>query len=170
LILQAQNGNKEALARLLHSNYEIVFRYLIKFTLDRITAEDIAQDTMVRAIEKFHMYNIEKSKFSTWLITVAQNIYLDTIRKNKNQKKYIEDGDIVERLIEKADNYDDSWNRILEALSKLKEEVRLPIILKHYYGYSYDEIAKKMRILTGTVKSRIHNGLKVLKKELEAYE
>lgn len=170
LVIQAQNGNREALARLLHNNYEIVFRYLIKFTLDRITAEDITQDTMLRAIEKFDLYNSEKSKFSTWLITIAQNIYLDQLRKNKSQKKYVEEGDIVERLIEKTDSYDDSWNRILCALSRLNEEARYPIILKHYYGYSYEEIAKKMKILTGTVKSRIHNGLKILKKELEEYE
>ena len=170
LVLAAKNGNKEALARLLQNNYEIVFRYLIKFTLDRIIAEDITQDTMLRAIEKFHLYIPEKSKFSTWLITIAQNIYLDQLRRNKSMKKYIEEGDILESLVNKTEIYNDEWKRILEALSKLNDETRLPIILKHYYGYSYEEIAKKMRILTGTVKSRIHNGLKVLKKELEAYE
>jgi RNA polymerase sigma-70 factor, ECF subfamily len=170
LVIQVRNGNQEALARLLHNNYDIVFRYLIKFTLNRITAEDIAQETMLRAIEKFSRYDDEKSKFSTWLITIAQNIYFDQLRKNKSREKFIENGDLVERLLQKTEDYDDSWNRILEALSELKEESRLPIILKHYYGYSYEEIAKKMRILTGTVKSRIHNGLKVLKKELETYE
>ena len=85
-------------------------------------------------------------------------------------KKYFEEGDILENLVYKTEIYDDSWKRILQALSKLNEETRFPIILKHYYGYSYEEIAKKMKILTGTVKSRIHNGLKTLKKELEANE
>lgn len=170
LIVRAKNGNKEALARLLQCNYEIVFKYLIKFTLDLNTAEDITQDTMLRAIEKFDKYIQEKSKFSSWLITIAQNIYLDLIRKNKTKKKYLAEGDVLESLILKTEIYDDTWKRILEVLSKLNEDTRFPIILKHYYGYSYEEIAKKMKIMVGTVKSRIHNGLKVLKKEMETNE
>lgn len=44
------------------------------------------------------------------------------------------------------------------------------VILKHYYGYSYEEIARMMRIAEGTVKSRVHNGLKRLRKELQENE
>lgn len=170
LVKKAQSGNKEAMAQLLYSNYEIVFKYLIKFTLNKTVAEDITQETMVKAIEKFNKYNAEKSKLSTWLITIAQNIYLDQIRKNKNQKKYLVEIDTIEELAEDPVEYDDTCEKMQEALTKLKEEVRIPIILKHYYGYSYEEIAEKMKIMTGTVKSRIHNGLKVLKKELKLYE
>jgi len=54
----------------------------------------------------------------------------------------------------------------LDALSKLDNIIRFPLLLKHYYGYSYEEISKKMSIPLGTVKSRIHNGLKFLRKEL----
>jgi len=168
LVISAQNGNREALARLLYNNYEIVFKYMIKFTLDKTAAEDITQETMARAIEKFSKFDSAKAKFSTWLIAIAQNIYLDQVRKNKNQRKYIEGSGshTLESIIEEPVYYDDSCIKMQEALLKLKEEVRVPIILKHYYGYSYEEIAGKMKILTGTVKSRIHNGLKALKKEL----
>jgi RNA polymerase sigma-70 factor (ECF subfamily) len=167
LIQDARQGNQEAMARLLQNNYEFVFKYLIKFTLDRSMAEDITQDTMLRAIEKLEKYDIGKAKFSTWLITIAQNIYLDKIRKSKTQQKHIDSGDINECLFGQMDSYDDTWNRLLEVMKKLTEDVRVPIVLKHYYGYAYDEIAKKMKIPIGTVKSRIHNGLKLLKKELE---
>lgn len=170
LVISAQNGNREALARLLYNNYEIVFKYMIKFALNKTIAEDITQETMVRAIEKFNKFDSARAKFSTWLIAIAQNIYLDQVRKNKNQSKYFERSHILESIIEEPVYYDDSCIKMQEALSKLKEEVRVPIILKHYYGYSYEEIAGKMKILTGTVKSRIHNGLKTLKKELGEYE
>jgi RNA polymerase sigma-70 factor (ECF subfamily) len=62
---------------------------------------------------------------------------------------------------------EDSFRRILNVLARMEDIVRLPLLLKHYYGYSYEEIAKKMSIPLGTVKSRIHNGIKVLRKELE---
>lgn len=172
LVLKAKMGNHEALAQLLYRNYEIVYKYLIKFVLNVNVAEDITQETMVRAIEKFDLYNAQKSKFSTWLITISQNLYMDHLRKVKRESKYIEgsitqEEDFIGRLSVQAKEYDGSWNAILNALSKLSEEIRHPVVLKHYYGYSLEEIASKMSIPLGTVKSRIHNGLKTLRKELE---
>ena len=60
------------------------------------------------------------------------------------------------------------WPEALEALGRLKPDVRTPIVLKHYYGYSQDEIAAMLDIPAGTVKSRIHNGIKQLREELSA--
>ncbi|MCX8131913.1 MAG: RNA polymerase sigma factor SigY [Clostridia bacterium] len=167
LIGKARSGNQEALAQLLYLNYEFVYRYLVKFTLNVNIAEDLTQETMVKAIEKFHLYIPEKSKFSTWLIAIAQNIYLDGIRKHKREQKYIETDGIGEEFSSDSGGHDDSWNRMLDELTKLSEEVRIPLVMKHYYGYSYEEIAVAMQIPLGTVKSRIHNGLKSLRKEFE---
>lgn len=167
LISKAKNGNQEALAQILYYNYDFVFKYLVKFTLNVNTAQDLTQETMVRAIEKFYLYDPEKSKISTWLITIAQHIYLDGIRKQKREQKYLELNEIDEELSIHQGTHDDSWNRTLDALAMLSEDIRTPIVLKHYYGYSLDEIASAMEIPVGTVKSRIHNGLKTLRKELE---
>ncbi len=54
----------------------------------------------------------------------------------------------------------------MEALGHLPDELRVPIILKHYYGFSYDEIAKIVKVPEGTVKSRVHKGIKTVRKEL----
>ena len=166
LVFEAQNGNHEALAQLLHTNYEIVYRYLLKFTLNKSVTEDLVQETMVRAIEKIAGYDIRKSKFSTWLITIARNIYIDNIRKGKKEFLYGED-DIVANIMQKDSSSSDiSIRTVIDALSQMPPENRLPLLLKHYYGYSYEEIAKKMKIPEGTVKSRIHNSLKSLRKEM----
>jgi RNA polymerase sigma-70 factor (ECF subfamily) len=64
----------------------------------------------------------------------------------------------------------DGWTDLMEALSLLSREMRIPIILKHYYGYSYEEIGRMMDVPIGTVKSRIHNGLQQMRKEMRMDE
>lgn len=167
LIEEALSGNRHSLAKLLYENYEIVFKYLIKFTLNKNLAEDLVQETMVRAIEKFELYDPAKAKFSTWLIAISQNIYLDGIRKGKMEKKYIDAEIQLEDLYDLPVEHDEDLGRVLEALSKLSDESRIPLVMKHYHGYSLEEIAKIMSIPLGTVKSRIHNAIKAVRKELE---
>ena len=65
LIEESRNGNRHSLAKLLYDNYEMVFKYLIKFTLNKSLAEDLVQETMVRAIGRFELFNPAKAKFST---------------------------------------------------------------------------------------------------------
>ncbi len=170
LASKAQAGNQEAMAQLLYSNYEIVLKYLIKFTFSVSVAEELVQETMIKAIEKISMFNPDRAKFSTWLISIAQNIYIDSLRKKKREQKYVDEDINLEDLTENQYLYDNTISTVVEALSHVSEDIRLPIILKHYYGYSLEEIALKMSIPLGTVKSRIHNGLSAVRKELEAYE
>ena len=167
LIFEAQNGNRESLAKLLYLNYELVYKYMVKFTLNRNIAEDLVQETMLRAIEKFQKYDPAKSKFSTWLVAMAQNIFIDNIRKKKREQKYITEDLPKADLFESTHEHDDSFDRVLDVLAGLSEDIRSTIVLKHYYGYSLEEISKIMSIPVGTVKSRIHNGIKVIRKELD---
>jgi len=167
LIEEAQRGNRQSLARLLYVNYEMVFKYLIKFTLNKSLAEDLVQETMVRAIEKFQLFDPGKAKFSTWLIAIAQNLYLDGIRKRKREQKHIHEELPMEDLYDMQTEHDEDWDRVLDALSQMSEESRVPLVLKHYHGYSLEEIARIMSIPLGTVKSRIHNAIKAVRKELE---
>jgi len=167
LIEEAQSGNRHSLARLLYENYEMVFKYLIKFTLNKSLAEDLVQETMVRAIEKFQLFDPGKAKFSTWLIAVAQNLYLDGVRKKKREQKHIHEELLPEDLYDMQIEHDEDWDRVLDALSRMPEESRVPLVLKHYHGYSLEEIAGMMSIPLGTVKSRIHNAIKAVRRELE---
>lgn len=170
LIEEARKGNRHSLARLLHENYEMVFRYLIKFTLNKNLAEDLVQETMVKAIEKFELYDPSKAKFSTWLVAIAQNIYLDGIRKRKREKVYVDEELQLDDLHDLQEEHDEDWDRVLEALARLPEESRIPLVMKHYHGYSLEEISRWLSIPLGTVKSRIHNAIRSVRKELERNE
>ncbi|CAN7478408.1 RNA polymerase sigma factor SigY [Rossellomorea sp. LjRoot5] len=165
----AKKGNHEAFALLFREHYPFLVKYLIKVTMNRDQAEDLAQDTMTKCVEKIHQYN-GKSKFSSWLISIATNRYIDLQRKKKREETWRKEEMNGRKLRWEMESRNDEWNDVLAALSTLSDDIRLPIILKHYYGYSYDEIAHMTEIPPGTVKSRVHHGITRLRKELKIDE
>ncbi|MDY4949920.1 MAG: sigma-70 family RNA polymerase sigma factor [Clostridium cadaveris] len=170
LIFSAQNGSSYALAQLLQDNYSIVLKYLIKLTLNEHDAEDLTQDVIVKAIKNINSFDSSKASFSTWLITIAKNLWLDSVRKNNVREKFFRKS---QNRFETSTNQVDSFiesEEVLSALKNLSDKLRIPIIMQYNLGYSYDEIAKHLRIPIGTVKSRISNGVKALRKELCEYE
>jgi RNA polymerase sigma factor (sigma-70 family) len=81
LVREARNGSDYALARLLQENYATVCRFMCKLTLDPQLAADITQDCMERVIEKFPLFDPQKSTFSTWMIAIAKNLWIDECRR-----------------------------------------------------------------------------------------
>lgn len=170
LIFSAQNGSNYALSQLLQDNYSIVLKYLIKLTLNEHDAADLTQDVIVKAIKNINSFDSSKASFSTWLITIAKNLWLDSVRKNNVREKFFKKS---QNSFETSTNQVDSFiesEEVLSALKNLSDKLRIPIIMQYNLGYSYDEIAKHLRIPIGTVKSRISNGVKALRKELCEYE
>ncbi|MBC8079236.1 MAG: RNA polymerase sigma factor SigY [Gorillibacterium sp.] len=175
---RARGGDLSALAELLSDNYPFLVKYLIKVTLHPQLAEDIAQETMLRALEKIKLYN-ERSKFSTWLIAIATRIFIDNRRRSMKERSILEE-EVREQQAGRSLRFrlasqGGEWSEVLDALGQLSDDLRLAVVLKHYYGYSQKEIADIMGIPEGTVKSRIHSGLQALRKELtdhdlEAYQ
>ncbi|BCB02880.1 RNA polymerase sigma factor SigY [Bacillus sp. KH172YL63] len=165
-IKQAKKGNHEAFALLFREHYPFLLKYLIKVTMDRDQAEELAQETMATCVEKIHQYH-GKAKFSSWLISIATNRFIDLQRKKKREQEWKHEEVNIRKLRWEMESRNEEWNDVLGALAGLSEDVRLPIILKHYYGYSYEEIGRMMDISQGTVKSRVHNGIARLRKELK---
>lgn len=166
LIKQAQKGNSLALSQLLQQNYGFLQKYIIKITLNTHLAEDLTQETMLKAMIKIKLYD-GSSKFSSWLITIASRLYIDLQRRKKREVLYQEQEEGFRKLHWQLHQQDASLSLdLLQALQQVSDELRLLIILKHYYGYAYEEIALMLNIPSGTVKSRIHHGLKNLRKEL----
>lgn len=166
LIKSAKSGSGYALAQLLQNNYSIVYKYIVKITLNTDFAADITQDVMEKCINKFHLYDPEKSSLSTWMIAIAKNLVIEEYRKNKRREKYVSMIDDENSSLNSIDEIIDK-DELLTALKKINPDIRLPILLKHSSGYSYEEISKIIKVPLGTVKSRIFNGLKALRKELD---
>lgn len=161
LIQLAQKDDQNALKELLQENYAILKGYLLKMTFNRELADDLAQETMLKAILKIKKFK-GHSKFSTWLIRIATNLYRDHLKKNRRLL-------VVENLertyADREMNDKDFW--IAESLAKLPPEKKSVLILKHYFGYSYEEIAKILKCPVGTAKSRMHYCLEFLRSEMK---
>lgn len=170
IIKEAQQGNAAALAELLRDHYTFLHKYLLKVTLDPSLAEDICQDTMLRSMEKITSYN-GSSSFSSWLITIATRLYIDRIRRSKREKEWsLRQEQGIRSIRWQFESRNEEWSDVLEALSQLPSPQRVAVLLKHYYGYGYEEIGVMLQIPEGTAKSRVAYGLKQLRRELEKDE
>ncbi|KGA96696.1 RNA polymerase sigma factor SigY [Alkalihalobacillus alcalophilus ATCC 27647 = CGMCC 1.3604] len=166
LITKVLLGNEEAYTDLYERHYPFLFKYLLKLTVNEELSKDLAQETMLKAYLKLASYKGE-SQFSTWLISIASRQYLDHLRKRKREKAKLEHikESLTRQLNWKADKQGICWSETFVDFNDLDANSKVPILLKHYYGYQYDEIAKMLQIREGTVKSRVHNGLKKIRKE-----
>lgn len=157
LIEKAKKGNKSALNELICYNLPIVKGYIIKMTANPDISQDILQETLLKGVLNISKFK-PKAKFSTYLITIATNVYRDFLRKNKNIMS-------IENLEHEivCDSYEESslskfeYSEIIKILLSISYEKRAAFILKHYYGYKYEDIAKILKCPVGTIRSRIHN-------------
>ncbi|MCD1260039.1 RNA polymerase sigma factor SigY [Paenibacillus athensensis] len=163
LIRKAQRGDAESLAQLLRQHYAFVRSYMLKATLNDQLAADLTQDAVLKAMERIRLYN-GQSRFSSWLITIATRLFLDHLRRSKRERLWRDQEQ--RRMRWSAVSRGDVWPEALDALDALDEDMRIPVILKHYYGYTYEEIGAMLQLAAGTVKSRVHYGLQQVRKEL----
>ena len=167
LVARARSGDKDALEKLLYDNYKTVYGYLLRLTMNEETAKDFTQEAMVKAITNIKSFS-HSSKFSTWLVSIASNAYKDSLRKNKK----ISEVQIEDVIMEAADNVEekvlarDSITTLRKVLMDIPVEKRDAFILKHFYDYSYEDIAKILKCPLGTVRSRLHYCIKKLQKLL----
>ena len=171
LVKKIQAGDEEALAELLHIHYAFLYRYVLKMTMDAVVAEEIVQDTMLKAYLHMKQFN-GKGRFTTWLMTIATRTYVDSLRKKKRdswlfRKAADEHNQLLKWQIESKNQ---EFDEVMEVIQKLDAIYRIPLLLKHYYGFSYLEIGQMMMIKEGTVKSRVHKSLNMVRKEINKYE
>ncbi len=132
--------------------------------------EDLEQEVYIRTYLNLDKYK-ERNKFSQWICTIAANLCRDYLKSAgfKNKNKTTLDDDLLAR--QKAnDNPSELYNRkerqkiILKAINSLPFKMKQVIILYEFEDYSYEEIAKKLKVPQGTVKSRLNNARKMLAK------
>lgn len=166
LIRRAQDGNKHAMNTLLQNNYKALYGFTLKMTANEDLTQDIVQEVCLKAVININKFR-GKSKFQSWLISIAINYYKDIIRKNK-KIKYSYEIELNNIGDNETNNIIDKLQveELLKELKKMPYEKRISFILKHYYGYSYEEISKIFNCSEGTVKSRVFYTASRLKKKL----
>jgi RNA polymerase sigma-70 factor, ECF subfamily len=143
---------------------------LVRQGADKETAEEIAQETMLAVWRKSHQYSRERGSVSAWIYAIARNLRLDRVRQQAVWQRCHQEFETIERLHAPADQ-PRSWERergeIEGALGTLSPEQLQVIQLSFVDGLSQNEIAAKLGVPLGTVKSRMRLAFERLRHSAE---
>jgi RNA polymerase sigma-70 factor, ECF subfamily len=133
---------------------------------DRARAEDVVQETLLRAWRNPHVLDESRGNPRAWLFTVARRICIDDWRSARSRHEFVTDDLPQQAVADHTDEVLQSW-LVADALQQLSPQHREVIISCYYRGRSVDEAATELGIPSGTVKSRSHYALRALKNALE---
>jgi RNA polymerase sigma-70 factor (ECF subfamily) len=156
------------LLRELHDQHaQAVWRYVVHLTGDRAMADDVVQETLLRAWRRPAVLDQSQQSARAWLFTVARNLVIDDKRSAHSQHEFGTDT-LPERPTadDGADAVLDAW-LVSDALAELSDEHRAVIVHAYYGGRSIAEISRELEIPEGTVKSRLHYGLRAMRLALQ---
>jgi RNA polymerase sigma-70 factor (ECF subfamily) len=157
------------LMRELHDEHAAaLWGYCVRLTNgDRPRAQDIVQETLLRAWRHPRILDQATGSTRAWLFTVARNLVIDEWRTRRAQLE-VSTAEPPERstVVDETDQLLQSWV-VADALSRLSEEHRLVLVECYYRGRSVAEAARRLDIPEGTVKSRTHYALRALRLALE---
>ena len=164
LIQGLKNKDSKALSKLYDAYSGAIYGVILRMCNDRDLAENLLQDTFMKAWEKAHQYDPEKGRFYTWLYRIAKNNVLNAIRSKRD---LIQMGDlsVYENKEDKSEPED--YTQLNGSIKKLKEHHQTAIELVYFKGYTHREAHEIMQVPLGTFKSYIQQALKQLK---ESYE
>lgn len=147
--------------------------YALNFTKDSEDANDLVQDTLLKAITYYNKFK-DGTNLKGWLFTIMKNTFINNYRRLVKTNALItqsEDISSANLSYSATKNQAESkfiTNDINKALAQLPQEYYIPFI-RYFEGYKYHEIAEMLIIPIGTVKTRIHVARNVLKKYLKTY-
>jgi len=175
IINRILNGEQSAFALLVERYQNYVFTLVLRFTDNREDAEEIAQDTFVKAYRSLADFRGD-SKFSTWLFTITRTTCLSFLRKKKLNIQSLDN----ERTSLQVENRESGFNANLveqkskhamlnRAISMLSPDDAQVLNLFYIGDQTLDEIGKIMRLDPNTVKVKLHRARQRLKQKMETY-
>lgn len=133
---------------------------------DRQAAEEIVQDTLVRAWRSADTYDAARGPVAAWLFGIARNLVVDHLRRRAVRPATTQlQRDVPEPAID-VDRMLETW-QIADALAGLSQHHREAILLCHHRGHTVSEAAALLGVPEGTVKSRVFYALRALRLRLE---
>ena len=163
-ILEKDKNGAEALYDMYSSSlYGVIFRIVQHQEI----AEDLLQDTFIRIWNSFSSYDSTKGRLFTWMVNVARNIAIDKTRskefRNSAKTEDIENNVLI---IDKQVNtiINPETIGLKDLIGKLKPEHKIILDLVYFEGLTHVEVAKKLEIPLGTVKTRLRNAIITLRK------
>jgi RNA polymerase sigma-70 factor (ECF subfamily) len=171
VVVLARHGQDAAYRELVRRYERPVFSLVYRMVRDRELAEDLAQETFVKALNAIESYRPE-FKFSSWIFKIANNAAIDQLRRRELdtlsldgsphaetpeaiEATALQIGDRQETALEEVEARE-LGGEIEAAIARLRPEYRSCILLRHVEGRPYEEIAEILGLPLGTVKTYIH--------------
>lgn len=177
LVNQFVNGDQAAIEILIERHKKRVFTYIVLIVKNHHLAEDIFQDTFIKVIRSLKTGKyIENGKFISWVLRISHNLIIDHFRKEKllnttsnddatvdlfNSPKYSEEN-IEDRLV-----YDQITSDVRLLVEELPDDQRQVIMMRHFQGLSFKEIADLTDVSINTALGRMRYALINLRKLIE---
>src|SRR5215467_9043297 len=180
LVAQAQCGNLEAFEELVRRHTQLIYRALIAILGGAADAQDAMQDTLLNAFRHIGRFQ-GRSKFSTWLVSIARNAALQRLQDRKNtesleQLDNEQDREFRPRRIAAwQENPEQSYSRteirqlVEKGLLQLPAKYRVVIMLRDVQQLSTDDVARLLGLSVPAVKTRLLRGRLMLREWLSPY-
>jgi RNA polymerase sigma-70 factor, ECF subfamily len=167
-ILRAQFGDPHAWEILFRRNAGWVMQACSHWPGSRSCAADLTQEVFLRAFRNLHLYRCEVAGFRPWLARLTRNLLIDSYRRMRRERPTVsyDSGDVTTQVVIRTavsgeappDARIEARERaalLREGLAQLRPELRDAVILRDVHGLSYGEIGRRLRLPTGTAKSRV---------------
>ena len=181
VVLEARAGRQAAYRELVRRYERPIFSLIYRMVRNREQAEDLSQETFVKALNAIESYRPEY-KFSSWIFKIANNVSIDHLRRRELdtlsldgsphaltpeaiQASALQLGDRQETALEELEARE-LGGEIEAAIAGLRPEYRSCILLRHVEGRPYEEIATMLDLPLGTVKTYIHRARGELRQAL----
>lgn len=175
-LVEASKGDVDAFARIVEQYQKPVFNLCYRMLGNVEDAEDAAQEAFLRAFKSIRRYD-PRRPFGTWLLSIASHYCIDQLRKKKAKGFSLDDEENSWRAPEASSPKPETvaiqrehQAEVQDLLTILNPLDRATIVLRYWYDYSYEEIAKTLNLSISAVKSRLHRARKALAEQWKAKE
>ncbi len=160
---RCREGDREAQHELYAQTCDLLYRLLLRMTHDPDEATDLTQATYLRVFQNIDQFD-GASRLSSWVYRIAVNEGLQFLRRRKRQGKHLRV--IAERSERTADGHADLRLDVVAALDSLSAEDRALIVLRHFEGLSYAEMARVLGKPAGTIASGLNRARQTMRELL----
>jgi RNA polymerase sigma-70 factor (ECF subfamily) len=176
-VAKARGGDTDAFRVLVERHSRPLFRLAFRMTGNQQDAEDVVQDSFLRAYRQLGKFD-ERASFGTWLYRIAVNCSLDLVRSRKRRSEHMApvDSEMEDPVLslpapdptpDRLAMSGEVRERVAEAMNELSASERTAFVLRHFEGMCIDDVSQVLGCQPGAAKHRVFRAVQKLRRALE---